>query len=76
MGVGQQHAGLAVAQDGLDRFEAEERDFFDRVRKAYQDLAKAEPGRNLEIGSGSPTLVKIRPETTVTSDSTTKIQTK
>lgn len=29
----------------LDRFEAEEREFFDRVRNAYRDLARAEPGR-------------------------------
>ena len=33
-----------------------------------------DPGRNLETGSGSPTSVSSSPESTVTSDSTTKIQ--
>ena len=45
----------------LDRFEAEERDFFDRVRKAYQDLAKAEPGR-VRIIDGSQAEVKVKEE--------------
>jgi dTMP kinase len=45
----------------LDRFEAEERDFFDRVRKAYQDLAKAEPGR-VRIIDGSQVEVKVKDE--------------
>jgi dTMP kinase len=45
----------------LDRFEAEERDFFDRVRKAYQDLAKAEPGR-VRIIDGSQPEVKVKNE--------------
>jgi dTMP kinase len=47
----------------LDRFEAEERAFFERVRAAYQDLAKAEPGRVRIIdGSKAPEEVKIEVE--------------
>jgi len=45
----------------LDRFEAEERDFFERVRKAYQDLAKAEPGR-VQIIDGAQAEVKVKNE--------------
>ena len=45
----------------LDRFEAEARDFFERVRKAYQDLAKAEPGR-VRIIDGSQAEVKVKDE--------------
>ena len=45
----------------LDRFEAEERDFFERVRKAYQDLAKAEPGR-VRIIDGAQAEVKVKNE--------------
>ena len=43
----------------LDRFEAEERAFFDRVRAAYRQLAESEPGRvHLLDGSQSPEKVK------------------
>jgi dTMP kinase len=43
----------------LDRFEAEERAFFDRVRAAYRGLAEAEPGRvSLVDGSRGPEEVK------------------
>ena len=43
----------------LDRFEAEERAFFDRVRAAYRQLAEAEPGRvRLIDGSQGPDIVK------------------
>jgi len=45
----------------LDRFEAEQRDFFERVRKAYQDLAKAESGR-VRIIDGSQAEVKVKDE--------------
>ena len=44
----------------LDRFEAEERAFFDRVRAAYRQLAEAEPGRvRLLDGSQAPEKVKV-----------------
>lgn len=44
----------------LDRFEAEERAFFDRVRAAYRQLADSEPGRvRLLDGSQSPEKVKV-----------------
>jgi dTMP kinase len=36
---------LAASGKALDRFEREERDFFDRVRKAYLDIARSEPER-------------------------------
>ena len=43
----------------LDRFEAEERAFFDRVRDAYRQLAEAEPKRvSLLDGSQTPDKVK------------------
>ena len=43
----------------LDRFEAEERAFFDRVRAAYRQLADSEPARvRLIDGSREPTEVK------------------
>jgi len=43
----------------LDRFEAEERAFFDRVRAAYRQLAADEPGRvRLIDGSKGPPEVK------------------
>lgn len=50
---------LGASGRALDRFEAEERDFFERVRKAYQDLAKAEPGR-VRIIDGSQAEVKVK----------------
>jgi dTMP kinase len=47
----------------LDRFEAEERAFFERVRAAYRDLAKAEPRRVCIIdGSKAPKKVKVEIE--------------
>jgi len=43
----------------LDRFESEERAFFERVRAGYQGLARAEPGRvTLLDGSKTVELVK------------------
>jgi len=45
----------------LDRFEAEERAFFDRVRAAYRELAKAEPGR-VRIIDGSRTSQEVKTE--------------
>ncbi len=51
---------LSASGRALDRFEAEERAFFDRVRTAYRDLAKAKPGRVRIIdGSKSPEEVKV-----------------
>jgi dTMP kinase len=38
-------ARLSSAGRVLDRFEAEERAFFDRVREAYRELARSEPRR-------------------------------
>ncbi len=52
---------LGASGRALDRFEAEQRDFFERVRKAYQDLAKAEPGR-VRIIDGSQAEVKVKDE--------------
>ena len=47
----------------LDRFESEERAFFERVRAAYRALAAAEPGRvHLVDGSRSPDKVKAEIE--------------
>src|SRR5260221_2290912 len=43
---------LSASGRTLDRFEAEEREFFDRLRGAYQTIAEAEPGR-LRIMHGS-----------------------
>ena len=45
----------------LDRFEAEGAKFFERVRKAYQDLARAEPGR-VHMIDGSRPLEEIKVE--------------
>ena len=51
---------LSNAGRKLDRFEAEERAFFDRVRAAYRQLAEAEPGRvRLLDGSQDPEKVKV-----------------
>jgi len=50
---------LSAAGRALDRFEAEERAFFDRVRAAYRKLAGAEPDRiTLVDGSKAPEKVK------------------
>jgi dTMP kinase len=54
---------LSNAGRELDRFEVEERAFFDRVREAYRQLAEAEPGRmRLLDGSRSPDKVKAEIE--------------
>jgi len=51
---------LSASGRALDRFEAEERAFFERVRAAYRDLAKAEPDRVRIIdGSKAPEEVKV-----------------
>lgn len=53
----------------LDRFEAEERAFFERVRVAYRDLAKAEPRRVCIIdGSKAPQEVKAEIENNLISN--------
>lgn len=50
---------LSNAGRELDRFEAEERAFFDRVRAAYRGLAQAHPGRvRLIDGAKAPEEVK------------------
>jgi len=47
----------------LDRFESEERAFFERVRSGYQALARAEPGRvRLVDGSKDADEVKVEIE--------------
>jgi dTMP kinase len=48
-----------LAGKKLDRFEREDRAFFERVRKAYLELAKAEPGRVRIIDAAQP-LPEIR----------------
>ena len=54
---------LSNAGRELDRFEAEERAFFERVRAAYRQLAEAEPGRvRLLDGSKSSEKVKVEIE--------------
>ena len=54
---------LSNAGRELDRFEAEERAFFERVRAAYRQLAEAEPGRVCLIdGSLAPNKVKAEIE--------------
>jgi dTMP kinase len=51
---------LSASGRALDRFEAEERAFFDRVRAAYRQLAGSEPGRVRMIdGSKEPEQVKV-----------------
>jgi len=60
---------LNASGRALDRFEAEERAFFDRVRAAYRDLAQAEPGRVRIIdGSKSPEEVKVEIEKSIISN--------
>lgn len=50
---------LAESGRALDRFESEAREFFDRVRAAYRELAAAEPSRiRIVDASGSLELVK------------------
>jgi dTMP kinase len=51
---------LIASGRALDRFEAEEQAFFDRVRAAYRKLAGAEPERvTLIDGSKAPEKVKV-----------------
>ena len=52
---------LSNAGRVLDRFEAEERAFFDRVREAYRELALAEPGR-VHLLDGSRTAEEVKVE--------------
>ncbi len=50
---------LAATGRRLDRFESEDRAFFERVRAAYQELARKEPGRvRLIDGTQPPEKVK------------------
>jgi len=49
--VGLERAGRRSAPD---RFEKEQRPFFERVRQVYLDLAAAEPGRFRVIDAGRP----------------------
>jgi dTMP kinase len=50
---------LAVSGKALDRFEREDRAFFDRVRNAYLERARAEPGR-VKVIDASGDQVQIR----------------
>jgi dTMP kinase len=52
---------LGASGRALDRFEAEARDFFERVREAYRALAKNEPGR-VRIIDGAATEVEVKDE--------------
>ena len=59
---------LSTAGRVLDRFEAEDRAFFDRVRSAYQDMARREPGRvRLVDGSQAPDKVKVEIKNNISS---------
>jgi len=60
---------LSASGRKLDRFEAEEQAFFERVRAAYRALAAAEPGRVRIIdGSQAPWEVKAEVEKYILSD--------
>ena len=51
---------LSASGRALDRFESEERAFFDRVRATYRDIGKSEPGRVRIIdASKTPNDVKV-----------------
>jgi len=50
---------LAASGKTLDRFESEAQDFFERVRKAYLDIARAEPGR-VRVIDASAELAAVR----------------
>ena len=52
---------LSASGRALDRFEAEERVFFERVRTAYREMAKLEPGR-VRIVDASKTSDKVKVE--------------
>jgi dTMP kinase len=45
---------MSASGRSLDRFEAEERAFFDRVREAYKTIAAAEPDRVRIIDGSQP----------------------
>jgi dTMP kinase len=50
---------LAATGKKLDRFESEDRAFFDRVRNAYLERARAEPARVRIIdASGDPAQIR------------------
>ena len=60
---------LSASGRKLDRFEAEQQAFFDRVRAAYRETAAAEPGRVRIIdGSQAPWEVKAEVEKLLISD--------
>ena len=50
---------LADSRKTLDRFEREDRDFFERVRAAYLERARAEPGR-IRVIDASADVAAIR----------------
>jgi dTMP kinase len=52
---------LSASGRSLDRFEAEEQAFFDRVRSTYRDLAAGEPER-VRIIDGSRALADVKNE--------------
>ena len=52
---------LRAAARPFDRFEAEGRDFFERVRSAYAQLAKNEPGR-VKLVDATASIEQIRSE--------------
>ena len=52
---------LAAAARALDRFEAEDQAFFERVRAAYMKIARDEPGRVRRIDGGA-SIDQIRKE--------------
>ena len=59
---------LAATGRRLDRFESEDRAFFDRVRSAYRKLAESEPGRvRLIDGTRPPEQVKADVEKFISS---------
>jgi dTMP kinase len=54
---------LNASRRTLDRFETEERAFFERVREAYRQSALQEPNRvKLIDGSGTPAEIKVKIE--------------
>jgi len=62
-------ARLCAAGRTLDRFETQERAFFERVRGAYQELALAEPGRVFLIdGAKAEKEVKLLVEKVIISN--------
>jgi dTMP kinase len=55
IGVSQARLASSAAKGRpLDRFEREAEDFFDRVREAYHELARAHPARFVTIDSTRP----------------------